>query len=737
MVMVAKVYYSEGDFAKAETYLNHASKIKVQNEELYGLKRQIKNQESDRIKKILNQAEYEMNKKQFDKALETLKSAYQLSGSSDSNLEKQIEELEKQISINKYLVEINDLIKKNDYENAAIKVDEALQTFPNNEELNEKSTQINKVLEEIQEKLDEEEREKNRAEELKRKNEMAAFSLKKDASKFESEKDYDNAIASLKKALKYTPNDNQISKKIEELQETSKKERERNTYYSKVNEELKTLISTQNYEECALKAKDLLKDYPEYKETLALTITECYLKLQNYEEASKAADNLKDDKNNQDVYNFAKGIYQYNFGDSAEAKKYLELVKNSNNSKYQSEASSILSWIFIKKIQIGIYIFLVIIVIVVAPKVKDYLKQKNAYNMAKKLERIKETGNYEANYDFLKQRYEKEDVDNMKLVQLLYAAALQKKGEFEQSYQLINEYIKKDSRSPLAKSIAGETAMAIGETSPLGLEQIQGLLKLNENRKDVVEYLAKAYISLKADHKLAQEYISKYISFNPNDSAAITYLADVYISRLNYNAQTIKTFEKAVKANPDKVEYYVALKDNYQNIGNQEEADKMQAIIEEKFPDYSSAPSKQQEAAYDPYAFPQDYGQQQFSNTLNNDISQDQSYAQSAQGANTDNSYEQQILQQQMLFQQASNKSNAFPDYDNIGGAQLPGLDAPLDYNNLNNQNASQNFGQDPSSNGLQKQPAPIIQGPKKNCPHCGAVNPAGEYYCNSCGKPF
>ena len=40
--MVAKAYYNDGEYNKAEEFIGYASKIRQSNDELYGLKRQIK-----------------------------------------------------------------------------------------------------------------------------------------------------------------------------------------------------------------------------------------------------------------------------------------------------------------------------------------------------------------------------------------------------------------------------------------------------------------------------------------------------------------------------------------------------------------------------------------------------------------------------------------------------------------------------------------------------------------------
>ena len=772
LVMVAKAYYNDGEYNKSEEFLNYASKIRQPNDELYGLKRQIKNQAEEKVKKILEQAESEIEKKEYSKAIETLKRASKAAVSNQTEIENRIENLEKQIQINNYLEEIDKLIGKEDYENAYTKLDEALQNFPDNEDLQKKNEKVVKALEEIQDAKDKAEEAKRRKEDAKRQREDSIKNFKNEAKKYEKEKLYDEAIDSLSKALKLNPSDKEIAKKIEDLKIDKKKALERQNQYVKELSAMQDSFDSKDYESAAQTGEELLRKYPENKETISNLLAESYLNLEKYEEAAKAVIPLENNEQYQDLYNFSKGLYEYKQGNQEEAQKYLELVKKGT-SKYKSKASSTLivmmltSW----KAITGISIVLITIIILILPKIKEYLKHSRQAGINTKLEKIKESGNYEANYDFLKQRFEKEDADNMKLVMLLYSAALQKKGEYDQAYKIITDYLKRDSRSPLARNVAGETAMALGLSTPVALEQIQGLLKLNENRTDVIEYLGKTYMQLKADHKLGQEYIAKYVSLNPNDTEALTYLADTYFSRQTYNQQTIKTFEKAIKVCPDKAEYYVALMENHKAVGNTEESEKLKALINEKFPDYYGSSNASQSPDYNSYGYNQpqgyDYNQQQ----PNYDFSQ-QTSAQQQMYANLSNNQEQfnslpdynsiepavqnnadpmqsqnsqgyyPSYSQQPQMPQASSaprQNSYYPDYDSIGADSLPSIDALT-----GNGDGLANFSDliQPNKNIVSQEPqqqssAPQVMGPKKNCPHCGAVNPAGEYYCNSCGKPF
>ena len=376
---------------------------------------------------------------------------------------------------------------------------------------------------------------------------------------------------------------NELKAKIEELQTASKKAKKRQEEYTQSFAKLQSLFKEESYEECTELGESLLGKYAEHKVTVSEVLAEAYLKLEKYEEASKIVNNLENEKTQYEhLYNFAKGMEAYLKGDFDTSMPLLEQVSNSTY-KFKSNASSTIWKMRLTKWQWGVYILLLALVIAITPKIKDIIQTAQEKSKNQKLEKIKESGNYEANFKFLEERYTKDDVHNMKLVTLLYAAALQKKGDNAKAYELITDYLKKDSRSPLAKSIAGETAMALGETSMIALEQIEGLLKINENRSDVTNYLAKTYITQKADHKKAQEYIAKYISMNPGDTEAIKYLADVYISRQAYSQQSIKTFEKAIKNNPDISDYYVALMENHKAIGNTLEAERILETIKERF----------------------------------------------------------------------------------------------------------------------------------------------------------
>lgn len=807
ILIVARAYYHDKDYAKTETFLNHASKIRVSNDEIYSLKRELKSHSDENIKKYLDKAYEQANRKQYAEAEKTLVELDKQPGARSGNIPEQIAEIRKILSFNQMKDDIEKLINSQDYEKALVNIEDGLGTLPENEWLTEKQKFVNDKIEEIEAKKSAEEQARHAAENKRKRLKREFEELKEAAEKSEKEGNFDEAIENLNKALKKNPKELSLKDKIKSLTEMSKAAKKRQNEYNSSLAELEDYKNKEDYENCIELAKNMLIEYPEHSETIVVTYTEACLAIENYKEAAKVVEPLADNKQYSAIYNISKGMAAYEAGDNEQASTYLDKV-TLEKSKYKSLASKTLMIMFLVKIQWGIYLFIITLVVALSSKLKEGIKNHREASYQKKIERIKESGDYEKNVKFLEERLEKEDVGNLKLVMLLLAAGYQKTGEFEKAYSLINEYLKKDARNPMAKSIAGEAALALGETTPIALEHIQNLLKINESRTDVLLYLANTYMQQQQDHKLAQEYIAKAIVINPSNTEAIFYLAQTYINRQNYNNQSIKVFERAIKANPDKPEYYGGLMENYRAVGNTEMVEKVREIIEQKFPDYfqQSAPQSQQDYYSDPYGTT---NQQSYYDTLipsqsNSNIesnstlpnmdnlseqpslsnqpstansfsnigtmkaeeksstdyavseAQQQSYFEQAQQPINQQTYFNQPQQQDYFSQMQQQDSNAyndgpkatvsgtrknsyFPDYDNIGSAELPSLDSLGEIPTPTAEDLKPTLPNLdlPSSPAPKKASQPQISGPKKNCPHCGAVNSANEYYCTSCGKPF
>jgi len=278
----------------------------------------------------------------------------------------------------------------------------------------------------------------------------------------------------------------------------------------------------------------------------------------------------------------------------------------------------------------------------------------------------------------------------------------------------------------------------------MGLEHVQALLKIDETRKDVISYLARVYIRQQADHKMAQDFILKAISINPADVESVVYLADVFIKRQTYSQQSLKIFERAIKAAPEIPEYYMAIIENYHRLDNPQEAQKWRETAAARFP-------AQEEFMEDRPRT--NAGQARSGLRLK---TESEAAARPAPGAFPD--YDSIGNDSG----QATPPAGGFPDYENIGNdaypSQTTGSGAFPDYESIGNEPGQttapagggfpdyDSIGDDnenllpplkptaPAAPPAAKQAPPA--GPQKNCPHCNAVNSLKDYYCNTCGKP-
>lgn len=712
LVIVAKTYYRDGDFVATENFLKQAGMIRQQNDEMYTLKRELKNKAEENVRKLVDQASQHSAKGEYDKALELLQNASKMPGSKPSEILEMMDRIEKEASLKKSLAEIDALISSSKHEEALEKLHEAAQQFPENKELSEKLESVTAVVEKKQAA----EAKANAAviAEKKRKLEfsrqLALFI--KDGEENEQKKNYDVAILSFEKAIKMSPENGDLVKKVAELKELSKKARERQDAFSTRFTEFESLFSSENYSECHDKGKALLEEYPENKKSVSVILAEASLKLGKFAEAKEAVINLEGDSEHETLYHYVSGMVAYQQGDNDLALEHLKKV-SAKNSGFRGDVTSTIYLIYLYQMQMGIYILLLAAAFPMIKFGREALANWKVRSMINKLEKIKETGDYAAHLAFLEERLEKEDVPNPKQVSVMLAEALLRTGNPQRAYDLVNALLKKDSRNPLGRRIAGEAALLLEDTTPTGLDHVQNLLKIDETRKDVISYLARVYIKQQADHKMAQDFILKAISINPSDTEAVVFLADTYIKRQTYNQQTQKIFERAIKIAPEVPEYYIAIIENFHRLENHQEAEKWRETAASRFPaqeDFmaerprttpgrSGLRLKSENTPAAPGAFP-DY----------DSIGKEANPAPPAGG---------------------------FPDYESIGNnaAPTPAAGGFPDYDSIGEEPAEDLL--PPRKPTAPPAPAPaVITGPQKNCPHCNAINSLKEYYCNTCGKP-
>ncbi|EKD82811.1 MAG: hypothetical protein ACD_39C01081G0001, partial [uncultured bacterium] len=571
LVIVAKAHFRENDYTGAEKYLVVAAKIRHANDELFAMRREIRNKSEDSLRKTVDEANKYYGEGNYGKALEILQTANKMPGAKPVEIAELIEKIEKEANLKQSMASIDDLIRAEKLEEALEKLQEAASNFPEEESIASKLKKVSAQVEKIHA-----EQAKMNAAQIEEKKKQIELNRQfnnfiKEAQDKEKRGSYDIAVNDYENALKLRPDDKDIPQKIAELKKKSVQSKARQDSFSVGFAEFDNLFKVSKFAEAYEKGKQLIAEFEEHRKTVAPAFAETCLRLEKYDEASKALIEIEGVEEHLNVYNYIKGMIAYHQGNNNLALEHFAKLKSGFS---RSDVTSTMFWIYLYKYQMGIYILMLAMLFPAIKTGKEMLATWKSTSMLNKIEKIKETGNYEANLAFLQERFDREDVPNPKQVAVMLAEALLRTGNPQRAYELVSALLKKDNRNPNAKRIAGEACLLLEDTTTVGLEHIQGLLKIDEARKDVISYLAQAYIRQQADHKMAQDYILKAISINPNDSEAVVYLADTFIKRQVYSQQSLKIFERAIKIAPEVPAYYEAIIENFQRLDNPQEAQK-------------------------------------------------------------------------------------------------------------------------------------------------------------------
>lgn len=767
IVIVAKVYYKEKDYNNTDVYLKLANSIRVHNEGLYILRREIRQKNEAEVKRLVDIAEKHYADKEFTKAIEVYEQITKLPGEKLIDAQDRIESIKKDIKYHDSVSEIRDVIKLKNYEKAL-----ELLTIATEEHFEE--TELLELYESTKLLYDEELAKQNRKlheEALRKRREHESAQRYKrslaDADNYEKDLMFDQAIDAIERALKENTKDSVILKtRISNIESKKVQYAKRANEFRDKFSEIERENDRGEYANAYSLCKSLEKNYPENRESILSMLAELALLNGEISESKRIAEEFKD--SNEILYDYISAFA------ALEAKEYDSALEFFNKVKlkqfdFRGNISKTVYLIYFKKYFVHIIVLILAILLILSKKLLSYLKTYRMTALIRKVERIRERGDYEKHLDFLEEHYMKEDLPDMRTVTLLLAGALYKTEAYQRAYDLASNLLKRESKNPLARKIAGESSMQLNDTSTTALEHIQNLYKLDESRKDIVTYLANAFMKNGADHKVAQDFILQSVNLNPEEIDLVGYLANIYIVRQVYNAQTVKIFERAIKFYPDEPEYYKAIIANYKKIADKENEEKWTEYANEKFPN----------------------------------LNQEESYG-SASYLDSQNIYGQPMSQ--------PGAPAGYPDYDSIGGAPstsqesfgipkiegfssspLAPLDEPLGQAQPMTPPLAQSPAQPPIEQPLapplmqpQAQPSeplefklpsvdafieqpnqpmpslpssdsfldetplpplkpemptgplpPKLQSGQKACPHCKAPNPTTEYYCGSCGRPL
>lgn len=761
LVIVANTYYKEKNIEKADQFAKLANSIRVYSDGLTLLMRDIKQHLDSEAKKVADEAATLYTNKNYDKAIELYRKLSTMPGTKPVDPDEKIEQIEKDKKYDKLTTDINKAIEAQKWGDALDLAEAAIDSFPEDEELEKKYEQIKAKFEEEEAKIERIQKEKDRVKRLKNQFKTEYNDLCNKAKNQINEEKYDDAISSFKKAINKVEEANvhnllkdvdvsEIQNQIQQLEKKQKDFERDEENYNKLLKEVQKLLEKQNFNEAYDKVKKLSEQYDKrHSMEINQYYAEAAVQTGDFEIAKDRVKKFDLDKKTQIVYNYIYALYYLSEGKNKEGFESLDKVIQENPD-FRPGIKNLKYKFYFNKAKPFLYIVLVGIIVLVIKKAIKLIKQAMHNSLIRKVERIREKGDYENHIKFLEEHFQKADLPDMRTVTLLLAGALLKTGNPQRAYELASELLKRESKNPLARKIAGEAAMELNDRSSIALEHIQNLYKLDESRKDIVIYLATAFKDAGSDTRAAQDFINKALTINPADTDMLLYLADVYAKKQTYSAQTAKTLERAVKIAQDDPKYYKALIDNYKKIAEFENADKWLEIARNKFPDNIMFKDVTQQNLfnsnnnysnpYDSMGSNQQYGSNSYSNKNLN-------YADSA--AMQEQMYSQpQNTPNQPVFG-GLNKISGFgsmPDYENISADDnsnsnddgLPNIFLPPMNESQQDNNSQQQLNiAMPNIPASAPKDNSASSGPQRACPHCGASNSITEYYCNSCGRPL
>ena len=762
--------------------------------------------------------------------------------------ESLLKELESTLSSSRYseLASYKISIKKGRHLNevkkleSAGKLHEALDYIYEQIEPDYHTDEINAIKNSITERLEEAERIKTeksrellaktniRNEYIKRKFEAAAEESKSEANAITLYKNlityYNSNIEILEAEFSDDPAfmSNKINSFEESLKRKAKKENQRNMLIAR----LKSLFNEKKYEEIMVASQELKTTYQDsedmklfaniYRAEAAAMLGQTATAEKLLEELRTAKPSEKKPKDNEPLHeeltkNYIDNLVAYldyliarAKGENIKAsklyaagyKKWIQYATVNGATKGVTPEKgfrenlpkpSFMNIILFKHVLIAfIIVILILLGIPVAKQLKKHLRNTAGDRTIRKIEEIKQSGKFVENLSFIEKCLKDDNIKNNNSLKLCYAGAMLNNGNPEEAYKYINEYLKKDRRSPIAKKIAGEAALQIGDTSTAGLEAAKELLKFNETRTDVTAFIAKAYMKNNNDHKVAQEAIADYIVQNPNDTEALAYMADLINKRTLYTQNSAVMLEKAIRAFPQEPKYYKTLIDAHTAMGNREEAERWKNLANEQFPDFAAFKHTQQSSkpsspfggggASNNFSYFQDLlskgGNQPSQAAQDSDYNSSSAqpsnqnfgmpsldsppdpYAMPAADPYAAPSSDPYAMPAADPYAAPSSDPYAMPAADPYAAPSsdpyaMPAADpyaAPSFTQGLPSL-PSLDFSQQPTTPSASTNSTPSVPALKttssssavkgKNCPKCGANNSVREYYCSSCGAPL
>ncbi|HQG30227.1 MAG TPA: tetratricopeptide repeat protein, partial [Candidatus Ozemobacteraceae bacterium] len=395
------------------------------------------------------------------------------------------------------------------------------------------------------------------------------------------------AALSYQQALAISKGDPDISAAIERVQKAASEEKRRlEAYKTRFAEAVRKLDEVDKPDEAFALFKELADDPRNPRPDLLPYLLKAAMALQKLDDAGAYLAELSSIASESDHVDYYSALLAFQKGEFQNAREPLEALQK-RNSAYAPDIGSMLWKIRYEKYKSGIYLSLFFLLCWLYRPIVNFFRNLREARIDAAIEAALARGKYADVIPLLEARLADSGyTSNRKQLTVSLADAYLRQGRPAEAATQAAIVVAKDPRNPNAQRILGEATFQLGDRSAEGLERIMGLFKLDENRKDVLAFLAAQYRAGKHESKTAIDILTRQLQLAPDDRETLFYLADMYERRQNFSAAGLKVFERAVRFAPDKVQYHASLAACLMQAGKQDEAARVIAKALEKWPDH-------------------------------------------------------------------------------------------------------------------------------------------------------
>ncbi|MBP7635045.1 tetratricopeptide repeat protein [Candidatus Ozemobacteraceae bacterium] len=585
-ILAAKAFIALRDHGSVRDCLTQAGRIHVPNDELVRLKSSLTQQSSQVATDLIGEGKTALEAGRYKQALELLKKA-QSAEPANNEIAGLIDQAQKRQTILDFTSSADAAEKKGDWDTALAQIYRAIEFAEGDKQLEDRAASISAFIDARNEAA-----EKARTAAIARKqalidqNQKLAAMLKA-AEESEKKGAFEAAALSYQQALAISKGDPDITAAIERVQKAASEEKQRlEAYTTRFAEAIRKLDEGDKPDEAFALFKELADDPQNPRQDILPYLLKTSAALQNWDDTGTYLAELSSIASESDHVDYYAGLLAFQKGEFQNARKPLVALQKRNPT-YAPNIGSMLWKITYEKYKPGIYLSLFFLLCWLYRPIVNFFRNVREAHIDAAIESALTRGKYAELIPLLETRLADSGyTKNRKQLTVSLADAYLRQGRPADASTQAAIVVAKDPKNPNAQRILGEATFQLGDRSAEGLERIMALYRLDENRKDVLAFLATQYRAGKHESKAAFEILTRQFQLAPDDRETLFYLADMYEKRQNFSAASIKVFERAIRFFPDKVQYHASLASCLMQTGRQDEAARVIAKALEKWPNH-------------------------------------------------------------------------------------------------------------------------------------------------------